>query len=148
MVLDNVAQATGAFVKRASAFHAEILSQRDLDAGHEVAVPDRFEEGIGEAEIKDIHDRLLPEVVVDAEDRVCREQRQRDAVELPRGSQVATERFCDDDARLIGQTRSTEPFDYRREQRRRNGEIVRRVPGIAQRLLAVSYTHLRAHETR
>ena len=55
----DVAQAPGAFVKRAAALDAEILGQRDLHAGHVVAVPDRLEERIGETEIEDIHDRLL-----------------------------------------------------------------------------------------
>ena len=61
--------------------------------------------------------------------------RQRDAVELPRRSQVASERLFDDDARLIGQARRAEPFDHRGEQRGRDGEVMRRTPGIAQRLL-------------
>ena len=122
------------FVKRAAVLHAEILGQGDLDAGHVVAVPDRLQERIGEAEIEDIHDRLLPEEVVDAEDGVFREHRPRDAVELPRRGQVAAERLFDDDARMIGQVRSTEPRDHRREERGRDGEVVRRAPSAAQRL--------------
>ena len=47
----------------------------------------------------------------------------------------SSERFFDDDARLIGQTRRAEPFDHRGEQRGRDGEVMRRAPGIAQRLL-------------
>ncbi len=73
--------------------------------------------------------------MVDAEDRIFRKHRQRDTVELPRGGQVTSERFFDDDARLIGQARGTEPFDNRREQRGWDGEVMRRAPGIAQRLL-------------
>ena len=36
---------------------------------------------------------------------------------------------------LIGQARGAEPLDDRREQRGRDGEVVRRAPRIAQRLL-------------
>ena len=59
----------------------------------------------------------------------------RDAVELPRGGQVAAERLFDDDARMLGQVRGTEPFDHRREERGRDGEVVRRAPSATQRLL-------------
>lgn len=37
-------------------------------------------------------------------------------VKLPRGGQVVSERLFDDDARLICQTRGTQPFDNRRKQ--------------------------------
>ena len=59
----------------------------------------------------------------------------RDAVELPRGGQVASERLFDDDARMLGQVRGAEPFDHRLEERGRDGEVVRRAPGAAQRFL-------------
>ena len=55
---------------------------------------------------------------------------QRDAVELPRRSQVASERLFDDDARMLGQARGAESLDHRLEQRRRNGEVVRRAPRL------------------
>ena len=58
----------------------------------------------------------------------------RDAVELPRGGQVASERLFDDDARMIGQVRGAEPCDHRREERGRDGEVVRRAPSATQRL--------------
>jgi hypothetical protein len=96
MVLDHIAQTTGAFVKRATPLDAKVLGHRDLHAGYVIAVPDRFEERIGETEIEDIHDRLLPEIVVDAKDRVFRKHRQGDAVELPCRDQVTPKRFLDD----------------------------------------------------
>jgi len=80
MVLNDVAQTAGAFVEFAATLHAEILGQRDLYAGHTVAVPDRLQERVGEAEIEDVHDRLFAEIVVDAEDRIFREHRLRNTV--------------------------------------------------------------------
>ena len=74
-----------------------------LYAGHVVAVPDRLQERIGEAEIEDIHDSLFPEEVVDAKDRVLREYRPRHVIELAGGGQVAPERLFDNDARMLGQ---------------------------------------------
>src|SRR5579872_1738199 len=68
VVLDHVAQASGSFIKGAAGPDAKILRQGYLDAGHIVAVPDRLQKRIGEAEIEDVHDRLLPEEVIDAED--------------------------------------------------------------------------------
>ena len=79
VVLDHVTQTPGGFVEGAAALDAEILRQRHLDARHVVAVPDRLQERIGEAEIEDVHDRFFAEVVIDAEDRVFRERGPRDA---------------------------------------------------------------------
>ena len=66
---------------------------------------------------------------------VLREHRPRDAVERPCRGQVAPERLFDDDARLVGQARGAESLDDRGEQRRRDGEVVRRAPRAGQRLL-------------
>ena len=68
MVLNDIAQTAGGFVKCATPLYAEILAQGDLNAGYTVAVPDRFQERIGEAKIQDIHDRFLPEEVIDPKD--------------------------------------------------------------------------------
>jgi len=38
-------------------------------------------------------------------------------------------------SRAVGQAGGAEPLDHRREQRRRNGEIVRRTPGLAEDFL-------------
>ena len=67
MVLDHVAQTAGSFVKLAALPDAELLGQGYLDAGHVVAIPDGLQERIGKTEVQDIHDRLLPEEVIDAE---------------------------------------------------------------------------------
>src|SRR5277367_3641033 len=90
VVLDHVAQTAGGLVKPAAVFDAEIFGQGYLDAGYVVAVPDRLQERIGEAEIEDIHDRLLPDEVIDPEDRIFLEHRLRHVVELPGRGQVAS----------------------------------------------------------
>src|ERR1039457_6414118 len=61
--------------------------------------------------------------------------RPRDAIELPRGCQVASERLFDNDARMRGQVRSTESIDHHLEERGRDSEVVRRAPGPAQSAL-------------
>ena len=64
-----------------------------------------------------------------------REYRLRRVIELAGGGQVAPERLFDNDARMLGQFRGAEPLDHRLEKRGRDGEVVRRTLGAAQRLL-------------
>ena len=116
VVLDHVAQTARSFVKRAAVADAELFGHGDLDAGHVVAIPDRLQERIGEAEIEDVHDRLFSEEVVDAEDRVFREHRARDLVEFPRRGQVASERLFDNNPRMFGQARGAQSFDHGLEE--------------------------------
>src|ERR1035441_3843005 len=58
----------------------------------------------------------------------------RDLVELPRGSQVASEWLFDNDTRMLGQLRGAKPSNHRFEERGRNSEIVRRPSCLAQRI--------------
>ena len=117
MILDDVSQAAGGLVKRAARSHAEVFRQGDLDAGDVVAVPDRFKEGIGEAEVKDIHDRFLPQEVIDAKDRVFREHGPRHAIQRTSRSQVAPKRLLHDHARILSQPGCAQPLDYGPKQR-------------------------------
>ncbi len=148
VVLHHVAQAARAFVERAAALDAELLGQRDLHAGDVVAVPDRLEKGVGEAEVQDVHDRLLAQEVIDAEDRVLGEGAARDPVELARRGQVAAERLFDDDPPAFGQPGGVEAADDRGEQRRRDGEVERRALRAAQGDVAAPRRWLRPGSRR
>jgi hypothetical protein len=59
-------------VNQSSIFHVvsstEALEQCDLNAGRVFSIPDWFKERIGEAGVKNIHDRFLSEEVIDSED--------------------------------------------------------------------------------
>ena len=68
VVLHHVAQGAGAVVVAAAVLHAHLLGHRDGHVIDVAAVPDRLEEGIGEAERQDVLHRLLAQVMVDAED--------------------------------------------------------------------------------
>src|SRR5262245_10999799 len=70
MILDDVADDAGLFVEGAAALDAEAFGQRDLHVLDVMTVPDRFQEGIREAEVQDVLHGFFPEVVVDAEDVV------------------------------------------------------------------------------
>ncbi len=50
----------------------------------------------------DIHDRLLGKEVIDAEDRIFREDRVRNSVEVSSRLQIPPERFFDNDPRTLG----------------------------------------------
>ena len=68
MVLHDVANRADFVIEAPAALHAEALGHRDLHAGDVIAIPDRFEEGVGEPEIEQVLDRFLAEIMVDAED--------------------------------------------------------------------------------
>ena len=102
-----------------------------------VAVPDRLDERVREAEEEDVLDRRLAEEVVDAEDALLGEDAQQRVVQRPCRGQVATERFLDDDAALLGEPGGADVVDDRREQVRRDRQVVHRALAVAQRLAQV-----------
>ena len=95
MVLDDVAQRAGSLVEPAAVLHSEALGHRDLDSLDIASVPDRFEDGVGEAEGQDVLDGLLAHVVVDPKNLVLVERRVHRIVELPRALQVPAVRLLD-----------------------------------------------------
>ena len=68
MVLDDVAQGAGPLVEAAPLLDAEGLGHGDLHVVDVAAVPQRLEDGVGEAQRQHVLHRLLPEVVVDPVD--------------------------------------------------------------------------------
>ena len=67
---DHVFVGAGALVEVGALVEAEGLRDVDLDVVDEVAVPDRLEQAVGEAEGQDVLRGLLAEEVVDAKDLV------------------------------------------------------------------------------
>src|SRR5262249_10030947 len=65
VILNDIAQASCGLVKGASPLYAEVLRERDLHAGNEIAIPDRLEKGVRKAKVEDVHDRFLGEEVID-----------------------------------------------------------------------------------
>ena len=63
----------------------ERLVEGDLDAVDVVAVPDRLEDPVGEAQAGDVLDRLLLEEVVDPVDRALGRRLGEQLVERPEG---------------------------------------------------------------
>jgi hypothetical protein len=126
VVLDDVAQATCGFVEATALADAEVFGQRHLHAGHVGPVPDRLGKGIGEPEIQDVHDRFLAQVMIDAKDRRLGKHLVRDLIEFDCGGQVAAEGLFHDQAGIVGDAGAAEALDHRREERRRNRQVVSR----------------------
>ena len=68
MIDNHVAERTDRIVEVAAILHAKLLGHRDLDVVDEVAIPDWLEHGVREAQIQDLLEAHLAEVVVDAQD--------------------------------------------------------------------------------
>ena len=82
VVLDQVAQRAGLVVVAGAGADADVLGRGDLHVVDVVAVPQRLEHAVGEAERQHVLDGLLAQVVVDAEDLRLVEDAQHPAVEF------------------------------------------------------------------
>src|SRR5947208_16037742 len=133
VILDDVADRARLLVEAAAPLDPEALGHSDLHALDVVAVPDRLEERVREAEDEEVLHRLLPEVVVDAEDARLVEDFVQRLVEGLRRGEIPPEGLFDDDARVAGAARSPEPPDHGLEQARRDGEVVERAFRAAER---------------
>ena len=114
-------------VELAALLHAHRLRHGDLHMIDPVAIPDRLEQPIGEAERHDALDRVLPEKVIDPEDLVLVQRAQDAGVQLARRVQAVAERLLDHHAApelalavlvlvLIGELRLAELFDHGAEE--------------------------------
>src|SRR5437867_6719133 len=132
MVLDDVAQGAGLVVERPPPLDAEIFGHRDLDALEVLPIPHGLEKRGGETEKEQVLDRVLAQILVDAEDVVFAEALVHDRVQRPRGRQVPTERLLDDDAPALGTARLPEVPNDALEEAGRNRQIVSRVLRVAE----------------
>ena len=98
MVRHHVAERPGRLVEFAALLDAHRLRHGDLHVIDPVAVPDRFEQPIGEAERHDALDRVLSQKMIDPKDLVLVQRAQDAGVQLARRIQVMAERLLDHDA--------------------------------------------------
>ena len=97
VVLDHVADGAGLVVIARAQADPILLGGRDLDRLDQVPVPHRFEQRVREPECEHVLDRVLGQVVVDAEDLPFLERRRQLGVQGPRRFQVMTQRLLDHD---------------------------------------------------
>ena len=101
----HVAIGAGLLVERGALAEPERLGHVDLHVVDEVAVPDRLEQAVGEAERQDVLRRLLAEEMVDAENLLLGEHLVQLGVERHRAGEIGAERLFHDDARALDQAR-------------------------------------------
>ena len=99
MILHHVAQRAAGLVVTRAGLDPEGFRRRDFDVVDVAAVPDRLEDGVGEAQHHDVLGRLLAEKMVDAIRVRLVEGAADDAVEVPRPGEVGAKGFFDDRAR-------------------------------------------------
>ena len=87
----HVAVGAGGLVEVAALGQAELLRHVDLHVVDVVAVPDRLEEPVGEAEGQDVLGGLLAQEVVDAEDLLLGEDLVQPGVQYRRLEAVRTD---------------------------------------------------------
>ena len=110
---DHVAEGSGGLVEAGPLLEAERLGYVDLDVVDVVAVPDRLEEAVGEAERQDVLRRLLAEEVVDPEDLLLVEHLVQLGVERDGRGEVGAERLLHDDPAALDQAGVAELVDDR-----------------------------------
>src|SRR5215467_6917306 len=101
MILHDVADRTRLIIKRAPPLDAEVFGHGNLYTLDVVAIPERFQERIGEAEEEQVVHRPLAQVMVDAEDRLLVEGAKQGAIELLRREEIVTKRFFNNDASAV-----------------------------------------------
>ena len=85
----------GGIVEAAAMADAEFLVDGDLDMVDVVAIPDRLEHAVGEAQHQDVLHRLLAEVMIDPVDLMLVDEFQQFAVQRSRRGEVGAERLFD-----------------------------------------------------
>ena len=97
VVDDDVAQRADRVVEVPAVLDAEVLGHRDLHGLDVVPVPDRLEHRVREAEVEDLLEPHLPEVVVDPEQLRLVDVLVQLVGERARRRRVVAERLLDDD---------------------------------------------------
>jgi hypothetical protein len=123
VVLQHVPQGAVFVVVGPAVADAEGLGHRDLDVVDRQAVPQRLEDGVAEAQGDQVLDRLLAEVVVDAEDLVLGEGVGDGVVDLEEGLEVPADGLLQHHAvGRLGQAGGLQGGDDAAVERGRDGE--------------------------
>ena len=130
---DDIAERPDRIVEVTAVRDAEVLGHGDLHAVDVVAVPHGLEHRVHEAQVEDLLEAHLAEVVVDPEDLRLVDVLVQVGGEGPRRLEVVAERLLDDDPAVLGETGVREALHDRREQAGRDLEVEHRGLRVAHR---------------
>src|SRR5262245_633081 len=126
MILNHVADRAGLIIERPPALYPEILRHGDLHTLDLIAVPERLEERIREAEEHHVMDWSFSQIMIDAKDVLFVESTEQNLVKPLRRGKVVAEGLFDDDAGAVGTIRFGQLFHDKSKQCGRNGKVVGR----------------------
>ncbi len=129
---DHVLVGAGRLVEVRALVEPQLLGHVDLDVVDVVAVPDRLEQPVGEAEREDVLRRLLPEEVVDPVDLRLVEGLVELGVERLGRRQVDAERLLHDDPAALDELRLVEGLHHRQGRLGRDAQVVQADPVAVQ----------------
>jgi len=110
------------FIEPPAALHTKVLRHGDLHAVDVVAIPNRFEERIGEAEVKEILHRLFAKEVGRSERWRLGKELAEQAVKGQRRGESRPKGFSMTTRASSGAAAFRQPFDYGLEERLRDGD--------------------------
>ena len=121
---DHVAVGARVLVEAGAVVDGERLRHVDLHVVDVVAVPDRLEHAVGEAQRDQVLDRLAAEEVVDPEHALLGEDAVHERVQLARAVEVDAERLLEHDPRVVGEAGVAQCLDRGAERAGRDREVV------------------------
>jgi hypothetical protein len=127
MVLDDITERAGFFIKASSTGYAKLFCHRDLDAFHVPPIPNRLEEGIGKAKIQEVLNRFFAQVMVNPKDGRLVEDLVQGPIQGFRGSEIPPKWFFDHDTAPLCTACAAQSFNDDGKHRRRDGEIMQRM---------------------
>jgi hypothetical protein len=135
MVLHDVTHRSHRVVESTAILHPEVLGHGDLDGLDVLAVPDRLEEGVREAEVHDVLHRLLAEEVVDPEQTLLGKDRGQALVQLAGGVEIRAEGLLHDEPCAVArETCRCELLGHVPKHRGRRREVEGRRRPVLERL--------------
>ncbi|HJK95713.1 MAG TPA: hypothetical protein RMF84_00745 [Polyangiaceae bacterium LLY-WYZ-14_1] len=132
MVLNHIPNHTRLVVESAAPFDPEAFRHRDLNVLDVISIQNRFQKGIGKAEVQDVLHRFLAQVVIDSEDVLLRQSFREKPVELRRALEVPAEGLLYDDPGVPELAHPGELLDHRGKHARRDRQVVGRTLGAFQ----------------
>jgi hypothetical protein len=141
VVDDDISQRADGIVEVAAVLDSEVLRHRDLNTREVVATPQRLEDRVREAQMKDLLEAHLPEVVVDPVQLRLVDVLVQFRGEVACGLLVVPERLLDDDPGASGQSGLRQTLDHPPEQEGRCLQVEDRFLGTPDGL---SHTFVRA----